>query len=446
MGPNDYILNTAAPFQAFAQGYQGGAAIRDDQFAQQQQQTALAQQQQLLQARQAAISNPTATNFSTLMLLDPKSAEASQKAWETRNTEQQQSLASDLGSYGAALVNKQPQIVADGLNRQADLIEQQTGGPTPDSQSKRALAQVALEHPELALGKIIAVLKSSKAGGPVADSLLALMTKPAEVAKANADASSATTKAAVDAAAAPDVAAKPGIDNAKTQADMRIAELNTQIAQANSETDRGRLTLERDKLVQEQALAKQSRGQAAQDSQDSVTQALQTLDQIKTHPGLDSHAWYDPRGLDDTNPGTLWGQVMKRLPGTDRNALETYVDSLKGQLGYQALLAAKAASPTGASGFGALSEGELKLLSNLAGNLDTSSKDFPKQLSNVEKYLTKMQSKITASPSVPTAGGAFVMNTPRYGVVDEGRVNSLLKQFPGSTRAQVLQFLQAQGK
>jgi hypothetical protein len=437
MGPIDYTTQVQAPFQAFAQGYQGGAAIRDDQQQQQMQQVAMQQQQQLMQARQRAISDPTATNFSNLMLLDPKSAEASQKAWETRNTDQQRAMASDLGGWGAALVNKQPQVVSDALTRQADSIEQQAGGPTPESQSKRQLAQVAMEHPELALGKILTMLKSNQVGAPVADSLMALMTKPAEVAKANADASSATTRAAVDAAAAPDVAAKPGIDNAKTQADMRIADLNVQIAQANSETDRGRLTLERDKLVQEQALQKQAKGQAAQDSMDTSTQALQTLSDIKTHPGFSSF-W--------TGPGTKWGAVWGKVPGSDRQALNNWVDSLRGQLGFDALMKAKASSPTGASGFGALSEGELKLISSLAAKLDPNSSDFPAQLNTIQKYLEKSQAKAVASPNLPTSGGAFVMNTPRYGVVDEGRVNSLLKQFPGSSRAQVLQFLQAQGK
>jgi hypothetical protein len=274
MGPIDYTLNVQNPLQASLAGYAGMAAVRNDQEEQAAYRQAQQQQQQLLQARQAVIQNPTAANFSSLMLLDPKSAEASQKAWEVRSQDQQRTFASDLGQWGAALINGQPQLVADALNKQADGIENTAGAPTPESQSKRDLAQLATTHPELALGKIVAILKSNgQVGGPVADSLMALQKLPSEVAKSKADATSATVDAAVKAASAPALAAKPAIDNARTQQETassainaKVAEFNAQINAANSQTERDKLTLERDKYVQEQAKLAQTQGQGVQDS------------------------------------------------------------------------------------------------------------------------------------------------------------------------------------
>lgn len=441
MEPLNYTQNLQTPFQALAQGYQVGSVVRDDQ----QQQAALLQaqqqQQQLAAARQAVIQNPTAINYSNLILTDPKSYQATQSAWQMRDTQQQQALVSDLGTLGSAIINKQPNIAADTLNKQADLIEQQTGSPTPESQSKRDLAKLVVAHPEAALGKILALADSHPAGKQVADGLRLQLTQDATVKKANADATSSQADATVKAATVPDLAAKPGIDNQKTEQDIaasqlagRIAELNVGIAQANSETDRGRLTLERDKLVQEQTKAKQQQGQAAQGSLDSSSQALQTINDIKTHPGFDGFF---------TGPGTKWGAIWGKVPGTDRNALNNWVDSLRGQLGFDALMKAKSASPTGASGFGALSEGELKLISSLAAKLDPNADDFPKQLSTIEKYLNKAQSGVVASGNLPSRGtGAVVMTLPGVGTVREGDINDIMARYPGLSRSQALQKLQ----
>jgi hypothetical protein len=245
-------------------------------------------------------------------------------------------------------------------------------------------------------------------------------------------------------AGAPALAQKPAIDNSKTlqdieksKADARIADYNAQINAANSDTERERLTLERDKYVQEQAKLQQAQGKGVQDSMDSANQALDTLNQIRNHPAMDSFL---------TGPGTAWGKIWGKVPGSERNAFESWVESLKGQLGFQSLMAAKQASPTGASGFGALSDSELKMLSGLAGRLDTDSKDFPVVLGKVEKFLQKTQARAVANPNLPTSGGAFVANSPKYGTIDEGRINAVLRAHPELTRADVLRYLQQQGQ
>lgn len=209
MGPIDYSLDVQQPFQASLQGYQAGAAIRNDQFQQQQQQAALAQQQ-AQQAQQEALqrayaetmANPTAENFSRLMLMDPKAAEAIQRSYSTRNEAQQKAFISDLGQYGAAFVNGQPQLVADMLNRRADAMEA-SGGSTQESQSTRALAKVATENPTLGFAKVLAFLNGGgESGKSVAEALLKMQTRPADLRKNTAEADKAeslATSAAVDA-------------------------------------------------------------------------------------------------------------------------------------------------------------------------------------------------------------------------------------------------------
>lgn len=203
MGPIDYTVNVQSPFESALQGYQVGAAIRNDQQQQQAQQAAIQQQQALQQARAQVFSNPTADNFARLMTLDPKSSEAYQRAWTAKNNEQQQALAKDLLQWGAAIKSGQPQLAADQLNRRADMIEQANGGqPSQESQALRVQARLAAEHPQFALGQIQALLAANPLGKDAAETLGKFGTEqraaeqaPGALRKVNADAAAAEADA-----------------------------------------------------------------------------------------------------------------------------------------------------------------------------------------------------------------------------------------------------------
>ena len=125
------------------------------------------------------------------------------------------------------------------------------------------------------------------------------------------------------------------------------------------------------------------------------------------------------------------------MVGTDRKDLEGLVDTLKSQ---QFMTGIKQMQ-----GLGALSnaEGE-KIASAVASlNLDQSLPAFNNAVGVIEANMRKAQARLVATPTLPTAGGGFVLKSPTYGNVTEGDINRLLKEHPGSTREQVLQFLQA---
>jgi hypothetical protein len=451
--PYDYSLgNLQDPTQALASGVQFGAGLRQLgvqqqtqdlqlQQAAQQQQFALEQQRQQAQVINSLISKPNASaqDYANASLILPTAMRDQVKqSWEMRNAEQQQSVLQDTGKVFAALSNKQPAVAADLLRQRADMLK--SSDPT-QAQSLQTMAGVVDAHPEFARALIGMHLASVPGGDKVIANLTTMGAEqragdkaPAELAKAQADAYAAQVKAG-------NTPTEVTLGNEKTaqeikasQLDGQVKMLNGQIAAANSETERGRLTLERDKLIAEQAKLGQAQGQAAQESQNLASSALSTLSQIKDHPAFKSQEY-----------GGTWSKIKGFIPGTDRQALEGWVDSLKSQLGYQNLMAAKASSPTGASGFGALSEGELKLITNIAGNLDLNSADFPKQLATVERFLQKAQATAVSRPQLPTKGEAYVMRHPTYGNVTEGIVNDLMRKSPGVTRDQVLQFLKSTG-
>jgi hypothetical protein len=172
----DYSINVAQPFTEALKGYQLGmgfeAAKQQNIMQQQQAQQALRQQQALQDAQRLVFQNPNAENYSRLMTLDPKSSEAYQRAWSTRNAQQQETLAADLLKQGAAITSGKPEIAAQYLEDKATAIETQNNGqPTPESQAVRTQARIMKEHPDFALGQIQALLAVNPLGKQASETL-----------------------------------------------------------------------------------------------------------------------------------------------------------------------------------------------------------------------------------------------------------------------------------
>jgi hypothetical protein len=94
------------------------------------------------------------------------------------------------------------------------------------------------------------------------------------------------------------------------------------------------------------------------------------------------------------------------FPGTDKVTWSKNIDRVKAMLTLDNLMELKAASKNGASGLGALSDGERKMLEDAASALD---KGLPKEkaeqyLNDIEKTLTKVLSGKDGSSS----SGQFV--------------------------------------
>lgn len=457
-GPMDFSLgNIPDPTAAFASGAQLGAGLRTLGIQQQQQDLQLQAQQQALQAQQqqaavinALINKPNANaqDYAAAVAILPKErAELIQKSWEMRNAEQQQNVLQDTGKVFAALGAGQPAVASQLLRDRSTLLK------TSDPQQSRALetmAGVVDAHPEFAKALIGMHLASLPGGDKVITNLSGLGTEqraaakaPAELRKAEADADKAGYDATTARVAAGNAPTATTLDNQRKAEEIKSAQLKrdidrleVQIKSADSETKRGELTLQRDKLVQEQEQLKQKQGIAAQDSQNTLTSALDTLNTITTHRGMDGFF---------TAPGTKWGAIWRVVPGSDRQALESHIDTLKSQLTLGKLMEMKAASPTGASGLGATNEQEIKMLASNVASLDPNSADFPASLQKIQRFLQKAQSTTVARGNLPASGEAFVMRHPQFGNVTEGIVNDLMRRNPGSTREQVLQFLKSTG-
>jgi hypothetical protein len=447
--PYDYSLNIPDPSQSFMQGFGNGMAIQEaplklqaQQQALQQQQQALAAQQQQQKAMAEFIAKPdkTADDYAQMTLMVPGMREQFKQSWETTNEAQQQAAIKHIGEVGSALTLGKPDVAVQLLTDRATALSN-SGADPKEVKSAKDMAELIRTNPTMAEGLIQSKLVAlGEQGGKVLANLKSMKTLPADVTKANAEASSAQSDATikgVQAAAAPVTTElgnrKTAQEIAKSQADAKVAQFNAEIAAANSDTQRGQLTLERDKFIQEQAKLNQTQGEGAQDTLDSLTQGLQTIRSIKDHPGLTSNAlWLG-------GVGSMTGKVSGFIPGTDRKDLEGLVDTLKSQ---QFLAGVKQMQ-----GMGQLSNAEGdKIGAAVASlNLDQSPQAFKNALGVIETNLTKAQQKVVGRGKLPTTGGAYVATVPGIGTVDEGHVNKILKANPGSTREQVIQYLQSVG-
>ena len=81
-----------------------------------------------------------------------------------------------------------------------------------------------------------------------------------------------------------------------------------------------------------------------------------------------------------------WGTGIGGTPGYN---LDRTTDTIKGNLSFGKLMQMKQQSPTGASGLGALSEGENRMLQSLAGSIDVgqSAPQFRQNLDEVRQYV-----------------------------------------------------------
>jgi len=425
--PN-YSIDVGNPFQSLASGYTLGAGIRDDQAKQQQLALAQQQQQQMRQDFMRVSMSPASTpaDYARLTLQYPAFKDQLKQASEMHTEDQKTNNVQYGTQVYAALTNGSPDIAKQLIERRITALK--NSGDEKGAQQASIWSQIIDQNPVLARNMIGTSLVAHDE--KLAGSLAALggeqrneAKAPGELAKTNAEAGIKT----VEAANAP---TKTALENQAAANKARIDDLNVQISQANSETQRGQLILERDKLTAAQTEKSRDAGASAQDAMDSANALIAQIKGVQNHPGLDA------------GTGTMSG-IRSYFNSTDANDFRKAVEGLKSPVFLNELGKLKAAGIT----LGQVTEVEGKKLEQRIANLDPdqSTPAFKNQVGVLLKDTEQFIKKITASGKLPTTGGAFVANHPKFGQVKESDINRLLTQFPGATREQVLQYLSQTG-
>ena len=149
MGPINYNIDIQTPFQAAMQGYQAGAAIRDDRQKQALMQQQAAQQQQMSADLRALSANPNATgaDYAAMTTRYPQLSEQLTKSWNMLNDQQKQNNLNTGTQVYAAVSSGRPDIASEVLTRQA--AAKRNSGDERGAAQDEAMAKMLVEHPEI---------------------------------------------------------------------------------------------------------------------------------------------------------------------------------------------------------------------------------------------------------------------------------------------------------
>lgn len=149
MGPIDYSLNVQTPFQSAMQGYQAGAAVRDDQAQQAAKEAAIRQQQQMSSDLRALSLNPNATgaDYAAMTTRYPSLSEQLTRSWGTLNEAQKQNNLNTGTQVYSAVLSGRADLASDILTRQA--AAKRTSGDEQGALRDEAMAKTLVDHPEI---------------------------------------------------------------------------------------------------------------------------------------------------------------------------------------------------------------------------------------------------------------------------------------------------------
>ena len=240
MDPINYAVDVQSPFQAAAQGYQFGAAVRNDQQQQAdrvraQQAAQAAQQRQLMLQQELTDAAADHTKLPSLMVRYPDLAEKLKFGLEAGNKAAHERALSDAAPVYSALMSGRPDVAAQAARTQAQALRNSVKQGEADAVLRMA---DRMEADPQGTATFLAGHLSSIPGGDkiiegVAKQRSEIRTEnlaPAAVRTANAE---ATTKEAT-AAVAP-VVAQAGAD--KAVADAKTAAVTARFAEPQAIID-----------------------------------------------------------------------------------------------------------------------------------------------------------------------------------------------------------------
>lgn len=399
MDPINYSVDVQTPFQAALQGYQAGAAIRNDQAQQQQQQQALALQQQMQRDVAAVANNQNAgaRDYAALTLKYPALKDQFKQSWDMVGKDQQGAKLDLMTRAYSALSTGRPDI-AEQLMRDRAAAMRNSGAPEQDVKAQEMWADLIKTSPEqarhiggLMLSSVMEPDKFASTFSTLGDQGRAADQAPADLAKKQADAA----KAGIDAKYAEQGAVldlqKKGWDIRAIQEDIGFKREANRIALMNAQASREGNALKREELqlkVQEArtALDDKIRAKVAdtEASATSIDNSLNTIERIKGNKSLND----------------VLGSVEGRLPAVlDDDAADAI--ALIDTLGSQAFLSQAA----NLKGMGALSNAEGEKLQAALTNLTRtqSEKQFRANLDEASRLLKKGRETLSKRTGVPLA-------------------------------------------
>lgn len=259
MGPIDYRIQVAQPFEAALQGYQVGMGLRQ----QQEQQALIEQQRQQQAAMQMDLVRASAdpTLIPGLMVRYPQLADKLKLGNDAMTAEQTRGDMQHIGSVASALASERPDVAAGLLRDRATALRNSNGSPQA-IQAAEAMAKWAETDPNSLRMFTLAKLSTLPDGDKAVSKIIDLFKErrdqanaPAVSRKLAADATAAEADASTKGVAAKYAEQttlldlqKKGWDITKVQADIDYQKKMAQIAAMNAAISRETNQLRREEL------------------------------------------------------------------------------------------------------------------------------------------------------------------------------------------------------
>ena len=129
---------------------------------------------------------------------------------------------------------------------------------------------------------------------------------------------------------------------------------------------------------------------------DQAKSSMGQLDQILNQGGkiLDMYDKYGKDGLSPLNPNPVMQKIMSEFSSVTRSR-DAYQASINAAKAIETIIQMKRASPTGATGFGALSERELETAQSMYSKLDPTADSYELDLAEYLNYVRGLKQKMT---------------------------------------------------
>ena len=403
MGPYDYSIDIQSPVDSALKGFQGGLAMRqglvDEQLKEQKLTQQLAMQKDI--AGLTANPNAGAHDYAAMMTKYPQLSEQFKRSWDVLNADQQKNSLSHATQVYAAVNSGQHDVAINMLRKQAEAAR--AAGDEKNAKINEDMASLIEAHPDTAkttgglmLAAVMGPEKFADTFGKLGAEQRAQDQAPADLRKANADASSAEADAQTkgvtakyaESAAVQDLA-KKGWDIKAVQADIdykressRISAMNAAISREGNDLKRQELQLKVQEARQKLDDGIREKAASAESAAATIDNSLNTIERIKKNKSLND----------------VLGPMEGRLPAVlsdDASDAIALIDTL----GSQAFL-----SQVGQmKGQGALSNAEGEKLQSALTNLSRkqSESQFRANLDDAARIMKKARENLARRSGVP---------------------------------------------
>lgn len=174
---------------------------------------------------------------------------------------------------------------------------------------------------------------------------------------------------------------------------------------------------------------------------DQALASVAQLDQILNQGGkiLDLYDKYGTSALSPLNPNPIAQSIQQQISPIARSA-QAYQASIDAAKAIETIIEMKRSSPTGSTGFGALSNQELQTAQNMYSKLDPTAASYPQDLAEYLAYVRTLKQKMYDDIQEKQKALNVEPSVNYDAIVDQA-----MKLNPGKSRAAVSAALRAKG-